>query len=734
MITLPIGAKKRVEAPEVPLKKKRLGEILIDAGLINESQLERALERQKTDKKRLGRTLVDMNIITDLDICQALSTQLQIPIVDYSILENIDAEVLEIIPRDVAFKNLVLPLTMDAREITIVISDPLNLPAIQDVEFITAKKVNLLLAPESKLLDLIESAYRTDVTAENMMKNLISPDEIEVVPEASGDELDESKLVASSDAAPVVRLVSLLMSDGVTTGASDIHLEPKESHTVVRYRIDGEMRQIMTIPANMHQSVISRIKVMSNMDISERRKPLDGGTKIKVGGRVIDLRLSTLPSLYGERMVMRILDPDRALVPLERLGLDSAELDLFNTLISYPQGMVLITGPTGSGKTTLMYAAIDTLRTEESNLITLEDPIEYKLPGISQVQVNEKVGMTFAAGLRSILRQDPDIVMVGEVRDLETAEVAFRASQTGHLVLATLHTNDAVATVTRLYDLKLPHYLIASSILGIVAQRLVRRICDDCRVKDDPDPTKVHALEMPAIDNFYKGAGCEKCNFSGYRGRVGIYEVVPFDSDLKELVGRGAEEAELTNVLKKKKINRMIDSAWDKLESGLTTFDEIIAKVPWAPSSGGQADLQDAQLIQEKVKPEKGPVVPYVLVVDSDPESGSEIVRTMRSKNFECGMTNNGREGLKAVYQKRPDLVFLSSRLTDMSGFEMLEVLRKKLETSKTPVIVMSESASFEDQKKAYELGAHEYLVKPVNPELLLKEGDAALKRLGRSA
>ncbi len=716
-----------METSAVPVKKKRLGEILIEAGLINETQLEKALIRQQTEKKRLGRTLVDMNILTDLDICQALSTQLQIAVVDYSILENIDRGVLELIPRDVAFKNLVLPLSVKQRKITIVISDPLNLGAIQDVEFITTKEVDLLLAPESKLLELIEAAYGTDVTAEMMMKNLISSDEIEVVPEASGDELDESRLVASTDAPPVVRLVSLLMSDGVNSRASDIHLEPKESHTVVRYRIDGEMRNIMTIPGNMHQSVISRIKVMANMDISERRKPLDGGTKIKVGGRVIDLRLSTLPSLYGERMVMRILDPDRAFVPLNSLGLNPTELDLFNALISYPQGMVLITGPTGSGKTTLLYAAIDTLKTEEVNLITLEDPIEYRLPGISQVQVNEKVGLTFASGLRSILRQDPDIVMVGEIRDLETSEIAFRASQTGHLVLATLHTNDAVATVTRLYDLKLPHYLIGSSVLGIVAQRLVRRICDHCQVEDNPDLTKVHALNMPVIETFYKGEGCEKCNFSGYHGRVGIYEVVPFDAELKEMVGRGAGEAELTNALRKKKIKRMIDYAWEKLQAGVTTLDEILAKIPWAPSSGAMDDPQETHMIQEKSGSASVPSVPFVLVVDSDPESGKETVKTMRSKKLDCGIATNGREGLKAVYQKRPDLVFLSSRLQDMSGFDMLEVLRKKLETSKIPVIVLSNSSSFEDQKRAYELGAHEYLVKPVDPELLLKEGAAAL-------
>lgn len=716
-----------MENTAVPLQKKRLGEILIEAGLINQKQLEKGLERQKIEKKRLGRTLVDMNIINDLDICQALSTQLNIPIVDYNSLENPDRDVLDQIPRDVALRGLVMPLSIDDRETTVVISDPLNLSAIEDVEFVTSRGVKLLLAPESKLLESIEAAYGTDVSAELIMQNLISPGDIEVIPEASGDELDESRLVASSDAPPVVRLVSLIMSDGVATRASDIHLEPKEFSTAVRYRIDGEMRNIMTIPSNLHQSVISRIKVMANMDISERRKPLDGGTKIKVGGRILDLRISTLPSLYGERMVLRILDPEQALVPLDSLGMDPVNLKRFNSLIGFPQGMVLITGPTGSGKTTLLYAAIDTMKTEEVNLITLEDPIEYRVPGISQVQVNEKVGMTFASGLRSILRQDPDIVMVGEIRDLETAEIAFRASQTGHLVLATLHTNDAVSTVTRLYDLELPHFLIGSSILGIVAQRLVRRLCDACKVPDEPDPAKLEALSMPPVDVFYKGEGCQKCNFTGYLGRVGVYEVVHFDADIKEIVSKEAGEAELAELLKEKGIKRMIDSAWEKLQAGVTTLDEILAKVPWTPSLDAQVSPGQSIFPPEPSRERDEPEIPFVLVVDSDADSGSAIVEVLRRQNLECEFVDTGAAGLKVIHDRRPNLVFMAADLTDMNGFDVLEVLRRRLETSRIPVIILSDSSSFENQKRAYDLGAHEYLVKPVGNAVIVKEVKAAL-------
>jgi type IV pilus assembly protein PilB len=713
--------------------KKRLGEVLMDAGLITLPQLQEALERQKASHKKLGRVLVDMGLLGEMEICRALSTQLAIPLADLAVIGAGEREVLALVPRAVALKHNVLPVAVQDRNLTVVISDPLNLDALRDLEFITGKGISLLLAPESRLLGAVERAYDAGDIALKVMENVIPAESVEVVPEASGEDLDESKLVGGADAPPVVRLVSVVIADAVGSRASDIHLEAKEKETLIRYRVDGEMRTIMNIPAQLHQSVVTRIKVMSNLDISERRRPQDSRTKVKVAGQVVDLRISTLPSIYGERVVLRILETSKSLVPLDQLGFTPAGLALLRSLLANPQGSILITGPTGSGKTTLLYSALGEVKSDTRNIITLEDPVEYRLAGINQVQVNEKIGMTFAAGLRSILRQDPDVVMVGEIRDQETAEIAFRAAQTGHLVLATLHTNNAAATLSRLCDLGLPAYLVASSILGVVAQRLVRRICPDCREKERPDPARLAALGLPAVDVLYRGAGCRACNFSGYRGRMAVYEILVMDPEVRHMLAQKMDEGAMDELMRSKGIPRMFDDGWEKAREGLTTLDEVLGKVPrpadMLESAASAPLFPDLAGAIPGGGTDASPGSPGILLVHSDPGGYRLLAEGLRAAGHSCDIVPNGEEALRLLAGTRYSLVAMDSVLPGMGALGVLEEMRRRLATSRIPVILLGALPTPATRREAEKLGVVEVLEGELDAAVLCAAAGRALSR-----
>ncbi len=554
----------------------RLGDLLIQEGLITRDQLTLALTEQRTVGHRLGFVLVKMGLVQEIEITRVLARQFRMPAVDLSRFE-VDPKIIRLIPPEVAKKNCVLPLKREGRTLTVAMADPLDQGLLQDLKFITRFDLFPVIAGEYTLRTLIEKHYESsDQQLQDLLKDMEGMgDDVEVVEE---DE-DESGL-AQIDDAPVVKLINGLLTDAVKRGASDIHIEPYEHELRVRYRIDGALVEVMRPPLKMKAALISRVKILSQLNIAERRIPQDGRLKLKMGARVIDFRVSTLPCLFGEKIVLRILDKGNLTLDLTTFGFEpKAEADLMKAILN-PYGMVLVTGPTGSGKTTTLYSCLSRINTADTNIMTAEDPVEYNLMGINQVQVKPDVGLTFAAALKAFLRQDPNIIMVGEIRDLETGSIAIKAALTGHLVLSTLHTNDAPSTITRMIDMGIEAFNVASAVNLVVAQRLVRRICKDCKAPATYRPEELKALgtelERMRKIGFFKGTGCESCGGLGYRGRAGLYEVMALSPELRRMILRGASVAELRDQAVAEGMLTLRMDGLKKIEKGVTTLEEVV--------------------------------------------------------------------------------------------------------------------------------------------------------------
>ncbi len=521
---------------------RRLGDLLVREGVIDQEQLQRALAEQKGTNEKLGSILVRLNLISDEQLFAFLSKQYGIPAIQLSQLD-IDGEVLKLVPSQIARKYEVLPIQRRANQLTLAMADPTNVFAVDDVGFMTNLQVVPVVASQGAIRKAIDRLY--DVQASGIAEVISEMEGSQDVELVEGEEdtwskLDIFELKESADEAPVVRLVNMIFVDAIRRGASDIHLEPYEKVFRVRFRMDGVLHEIITPPKRLEAALTSRVKIMASLDIAERRLPQDGRIKLRYNQREIDLRVSTLPTIFGEKTVMRILDKEALQLDLGLLGFDPWSLEQFGKAIRQPYGMILITGPTGSGKTTTLYSAIHTINSPDVNIMTAEDPVEYNLKGVNQCQVNEEIGRTFAAALRSFLRQDPDIILVGETRDLETAQIGIRAALTGHLVLTTLHTNDCPSTVARLLDMGIPPFLVSSALTVILAQRLGRKICKDCRQPYEADEEALapygHVPQGLGRVQFYKGKGCPACNFTGMKGRVAIYEVMPISEELRGLI------------------------------------------------------------------------------------------------------------------------------------------------------------------------------------------------------
>ncbi|HEX7371613.1 MAG TPA: ATPase, T2SS/T4P/T4SS family, partial [Thermodesulfobacteriota bacterium] len=503
-------------------QRKRISDILMESGLITQHQLDHALMLQKSKHKRIGKILVDLAYVTETQIAEALAKQLSLPFVDCS-QYRLTVELKNLIPREMVQKKLVLPLQLEGRSLTLAMADPLDYETIGEITFMTDLNIKHVVACESNLTEAIEKNFGAEENVWDLLKDMPKFEEVEFKKDSPEEEISIQSLYKSSEAPAIVKLVTMIIVDAIQSRASDIHIEPREKYVLVRYRVDGELRDILRVPKNVQSPVTSRIKIISNMDITNRRLPQDGNSYMKLGEKEVDLRISTLPSIYGEKVVMRLLNRNTGLIPVTYLGIPESILNQLIEIFSQPQGMLLVTGPTGGGKTTTLYAWLNQLRSETENIITVENPVEYKFDGVTQVSVNDTVGYTFATALRSILRQDPDIIMVGEIRDLETAEIAIRAALTGHLVLSTLHTNDTVSTVTRLVDIGIPNFLVSSSVSGVLAQRLVRRICPKCKVEVEPPNNRIYK-DLPPIEHYYQGKGCSHCYYTGYYGQVGVFE------------------------------------------------------------------------------------------------------------------------------------------------------------------------------------------------------------------
>ncbi len=612
----------------------KLGEILVRENLISSSQLREALEYQRTNGGRLGSNLVNLGIISDDVITAVLSRQYGVPSMNLELFQ-IEPETIKLISQEVALKYSVLPISKVGATLTLAMADPTNVFAMDDIKFMTGLNVEPVIASEASLvvaiskyysasgeIDIFELASVTGIErfeARNtkngngkkgsngngssgggavIEQRLVDSDlnvsldrfqfeahegeELEILDD--NDEIDLVELAKASEDAPVVRLVNVLLVDALRRGASDIHVEPYEKDFRIRFRIDGVLYDVMHPPMKMRDALISRLKIMSKLDISEKRLPQDGRIKVKVKfdnrSRELDFRVSTLPTLFGEKVVLRLLDKDKLMLDMTKLGFEQESLEIFQRNISKPYGMVLVTGPTGSGKTNTLYSALQALNTSETNIMTAEDPVEFNLPGINQVQMKEQIGLNFAAALRSFLRQDPNIVLVGEIRDFETAEIAIKAALTGHLVLSTLHTNDAPSTISRMVNMGIEPFLVATSVNIIQAQRLIRRICNECK-EEVKLPVEAFTEigfskeEAPSL-KAYKGKGCETCNGTGYKGRVGLYETMEITDELRELIIIGASAIELRRKAIELGMITLRGSGLHKLREGMTTIEEVV--------------------------------------------------------------------------------------------------------------------------------------------------------------
>ncbi|MGI8787907.1 MAG: type IV-A pilus assembly ATPase PilB [Pyrinomonadaceae bacterium] len=607
----------------------KLGEILVRENLISSQQLREALEYQRANGGRLGSSLVSLGLISDDVITAVLSRQYGVPSINLELFQ-IEDETVHLISQEVAQKYAVLPISKVGATLTLAMADPTNVFAMDDIKFMTGLNVEPVIASEASLLAAVAKYYGASseidifelssvngierfesragrngngrngstngvgVADERLVESdlKVSLDQFEFETHEVGeleilednDEIDLAELARSSEDAPVVRLVNVLLVDALRRGASDIHVEPYEKDFRIRFRIDGVLYDVMHPPMQMRDGLISRLKIMSKLDISEKRLPQDGRIKVKVKfesrSRELDFRVSTLPTLFGEKVVLRLLDKDKLMLDMTKLGFEAESLEIFQRNISKPYGMVLVTGPTGSGKTNTLYSALQALNTSETNIMTAEDPVEFNLPGINQVQMKEQIGLNFAAALRSFLRQDPNIVLVGEIRDFETAEIAIKAALTGHLVLSTLHTNDAPSTISRMVNMGIEPFLVATSVNIIQAQRLIRKVCADCKEEVHVPVEGFVEIGFSAEEaetmKAYKGAGCETCNGTGYKGRIGLYEVMEITDELRELIIIGASAIELRRKAIELGMVTLRGSGLHKLREGITTIEEVV--------------------------------------------------------------------------------------------------------------------------------------------------------------
>jgi type IV pilus assembly protein PilB len=560
----------------------KLGELLVRNETITPEQLSSALKEQEESGRMMGSILVGMGALKDSDLLQFLSEQHGVPSIKLSEFQ-IDPEVLKIIPAGVASKYQVMPISAKDSTLTVAMIDPGNIFALDDIKFLTGYRVEALIAAENSVNEAIEEYYRVEDAADaDYLEDLLAGLETEEVEYLESNEsVDLSSLEHESEEAPVIKLVNGILIDAITRGSSDVHIEPYEKSFRVRFRIDGSLYEVMKPPLKMKNAITSRIKIMANLDIAERRLPQDGRIKLKFGkGRDMDYRVSVLPTLFGEKIVLRLLDKSSLQLDMTKLGFGEKQLNDFKEAINKPFGMVLVTGPTGSGKTTTLYSAITDLNQTTENISTAEDPVEYNLEGINQVQMHEGIGLTFASALRSFLRQDPDVILVGEIRDFETAEIGIKAALTGHMVLSTLHTNDAPSTVNRLLNMGIEPFLVSSSINLIAAQRLARKICNQCKEPVEISENMLKKLGVTPEQyegvTFYEGKGCDDCNNSGNKGRVALYEVMPMYEPIKELVLQGASSLEIKNEAISLGMQSLRQSGIEKMLAGEINYEEVL--------------------------------------------------------------------------------------------------------------------------------------------------------------
>jgi type IV pilus assembly protein PilB len=736
--------------PNTPERRKKLGELLLQANLIDQKTLENALEIQKTQKKKIGQILMDMGVTDDEKIAKALASQLKIPFLRLSGID-IPKEVIDLVPHDMAENYLLLPIKVVKKQLVIVMANPLEFYALDDLRFITQMDIFVTIAPQSDILLAIQKFYPKR-SLENALKSDVGNiDNFEIIGHVKEKEHNVQDLLNLTKLPPVVRFTNTILADAIKMKASDIHIEPQKDNVVIRYRIDGIMREIMQIDKQIHLSLVSRIKIISNMDISIRRKPQDGRAQVKMADTRYDLRISTLPASYGEKVNIRILNPGAAGLGIAQLGFSEKDMRHFMGAIVRPQGIILVTGPTGSGKSSTLYTALKHLNSSKVNIVTVEDPVEFDIPGINQVQINPKAGITFADGLRSILRQDPDIVMVGEIRDGETAKIAFQAAQTGHLVLSTLHTNDSPSAITRLLDMGVDSFVIADSLIAVIGQRLVRGICKKCKIPDPLTPQVFEQLETvikpDRTKKFWKGAGCEACQYSGYIGRLGIFELLMITPSIRDILSRNVSAAAIKKAAEKDGFTTLNMDGISKAFMGLTTIEEVFrvappeyddatddatqeyldkaveSREPVSTNEKGQSQQPDPHSPVASIHPEK------ILIVDDNPVILKILKNILESQNYLTVSAHNGNEALKIAVQEKPDLIITDYLMPEMDGMALITKLKSQLATRFIPIIMLTAKDEVDAEVEVINAGADDYLTKPVNPKRLIARINRILNR-----
>ncbi|MDD3374146.1 MAG: ATPase, T2SS/T4P/T4SS family [Candidatus Omnitrophica bacterium] len=717
----------------------KLLDTLVEKGLVTREQIQDAKIKQVGAKKSISELLVDMNFIKEDDLINVASEVFGLPVCILA-KEEIDQEALKKLPYEKAKRYGVFPVRIEDGKLLLAMCDAQDFVALEDIGAICGIGVKPILAKKTDITKHIEKYYLLDDVTYDLIKNMTEDIKVELIQKESEKEMFEDEYFSGKES-PIVRLCNLIVSDAVKARASDVHVEPYEKVVEVRYRVDGYLKNIMKIPKRLHASLVVRIKILTELDIAETRKPQDGRSSILIEGRKVDLRVSTIPTFHGEKIVIRLLDQKKAQIDLDNMGFGDRDLKLFKDVISRPQGMILITGPTGSGKTSTLYAALNEIKNETKNIVTIEDPVEYLIQGINQIQVNPAKNVNFATGLKSILRQDPNVILVGEIRDQETAEIAFRASLTGHLVFSTLHTNNALATIIRLYDIGLEPYLIGSSVILIVAQRLIRLVCTKCQEQYVPDAEAQERfgafIQKYKIQKLSRGKGCEYCGYTGFLGRTAIFEILEINEKIKELISEKAPESIIWKEAKDNGLRTLAEAGAQKVIEGVTTIEEIerVSELPHEESMKNEAKENKI----EEVDPESIKIASQlrqeinkkfcILIVDDEPDIREILGMRLNAAGYSILEAENGAEGVRIAHQKKPDLIIMDVMMPVMDGIIATRRIRAELETAAIPILMLTAKTTKEDELEGLDAGADDYLGKPFDDEKLLARVKMLLRR-----
>jgi len=725
-------------------KESPIGNLLLRAGLIDAEGLDRAREAQQKEGISLGRAVIALGLADAQGLTAAIAKSLKLELLGPE-LPDVATDISGLLPGDFCRARMVAPLSVQAKNLRLAVEDPLDYGTIQDVEFRTGKRVVAVAASPDSIQALLDKLYPPELPLEALSGADVQG-EVEPVGETDLEVVDPTKLAQDTQMPPVVRLVNLILSGAAKDGASDIHMEPKEGLVQVRYRVDGLLRDVIKIPKAQQEATISRIKIISGMDITERRRPQDGRSRLRFEGKRIDLRVSTLPTNFGEKVVIRLLDSRRAQITMDQMGLSPENLHSLELMLSQPQGMILVTGPTGSGKSSTLYTCLGWVKSSTKNIITVEDPVEYQIEGVNQVQINTKAGITFAAGLRSILRQDPNVILVGEIRDRETAGIALEAAQTGHLLLSTLHTNDAPATISRLLDLEIEPFLIASALIGILAQRLVRRPCTSCVAAAIPGAEVIEKLggtaRLPDGAKLVGGPGCPECKQSGYKGRLAIHELLVVNEEIRELISKRAPEHAIRKAARSAGMRTLLEDGVAKAAQGLTTLDEVV-RVAAGEDKVRRTDSAPTAAQDRHEESATPPMSAFpgeehtggskrderVLVVEDSGTILKVVKYFLELEGFQVLEAADGAAGLETAKREKPHAIVTDYNMPGMDGVTMVKALRADPSTRDIAVLMLTSENSVESETRALSGGADDYILKPVEPRRLAARVKALLAR-----